>query len=328
MDNDNMYEIYIFGNEGTAFQPLVKEGVTWETIRKGSPGKLEFTALADSNLAVKQGNPIRFRVYENGEWNNVFYGYVFKITHGKDKEMKFTCYDQLRYFKNKDTYSYGNITAAELLMMICDDFHVRYGDICDTGYVIPQRLENNKTLFDIMQNALDLSMQYTGRVYCLYDDYGIICLQNIADMIVNIILDEETGENYEYTESIDSDVYNQIKLTYENQDTGKREVYLSRDSSHINDWGLLQHYDTIKDGENGAYKADMLLKYYNKVNKTFTMKDMFGDVRVRAGTFPLVHMRLPQQEIYNFMLVEKATHTFNENNHKMTLTLSGGEFRG
>ena len=58
------------------------------------------------------------------------------------------------------------------------------------------------------------------------------------------------------------------------------------------------------------------------------MQDMFGDVRVRAGTFPLVHMNLPQQDIYNFMLVEKATHKFYENNHKMTLALSGGEFRG
>ena len=319
-----MYTLEIM-NGGTVLAPLVKEGIKWETIRKGSPGKLEFTALADSNLVVKQGNPVRFRVYENGVWNDVFFGYIFKISYGKDMEMKFTCYDQLRYFKNKDDYSYGNITASELLKMICDDMHVRYGDICDTGYVIPSRLENNKTMFDIVQNALDLSMQYTGRVFCLYDDYGRICLQNIADRKVNIILDEDTGENYEYTETIDSDVYNQVKLTYEN--TGKREVYLTRDSSNINEWGLLQYYDTLKEGENGKAKADVLLQFYNKLNKSFSMKDMFGDVRVRAGTFPLVHMNLPQYDIYNFMLVEKATHTFNENNHKMTLTLSGGEFR-
>lgn len=321
-----MYTLEIM-NGGTVLAPLVKEGIKWETIRKGSPGKLEFTALADSNLVVKQGNPVRFRVYENGEWNDVFFGYIFKISYGKDMEMKFTCYDQLRYFKNKDDYSYGNITASELLKMICDDMHVRYGDICDTGYVIPSRLENNKTMFDIVQNALDLSMQYTGRVYCLYDDYGRICLQNIVDRKVNIILDEDTGENYEYTETIDSNVYNQVKLTYENKDTGKREVYLTRDSSNINEWGLLQYYDTLKEGENGKAKADVLLSFYNKLNKSFSMKDMFGDVRVRAGTFPLVHMNLPQQDIYNFMLVEKATHTFNENNHKMTLALSGGEFK-
>ena len=322
-----MYTLEIM-NGGTVLAPLVKDGVTWETTRKGSPGKLEFTALADSNLVVKQGNPVRFRVQENGVWNDVFFGYIFKISHGKDMEMKFTCYDQLRYLKNKDTYQYTGKTAAQLIGMICDDCHLKRGDICDTGYVIPGRIENEKTFFDIIQNALDITMQYTGKVYCLYDDYGKICLQNIADRIVNIILDEDTGENYEYTESIDSDVYNQIKLVYENKDTGKREIYLSRDSSKINEWGLLQYYDTLKDGENGAYKADMLLKYYDRVNKTFSMQDMFGDVRVRAGTFPLVHMNLPQQEIYNFMLVEKATHKFYENNHKMTLTLSGGEFRG
>ena len=321
-----MYELEIL-NGGVVLAPLVKDGVKWETIRKGSPGKLEFTVLADSNLVIKQGNPVRFRVFENGVWNNVFFGYIFKITHGKDMEMKITCYDQLRYFKNKDTYQYSNITASALLKQICEDFNVQYGGVCDTGYVIPQRLESNKTLFDIMQNALDLTMQYTGKVHVLYDDYGKICLQNIADKIVNIILDEDTGENYEYTETIDSDACNQIKLTYDNKDTGKREIYLTRDSSNINEWGVLQYYDTLKDGENGAYKAEMLLKYYNNVYKTFTTKEMLGDVRVRAGTFPLVHMNLPQQEIYNFMLVEKATHEFSENNHKMTLALSGGSFR-
>ena len=58
-----MYTLEILNN-GTVLAPLVKEGIKWETTRKGVPGKLEFTALSDSNLVVKRGNPVRFRVFE------------------------------------------------------------------------------------------------------------------------------------------------------------------------------------------------------------------------------------------------------------------------
>jgi len=216
--------------------------------------------------------------------------------------------------------------AGRLLQRICDDFRLSCGRITDTGYVIPQRIESNKTLFDIMQNALDLTMMNTRQVYVLYDDYGKICLQNIADRKMNLILDAETGENYEYSTSIDGDTYNQVKLTYDNKDTGKREIYMTKDSSHINEWGVLQYYDTLNDGENGASKAEALLKYYNKVSRNFQVKDAFGDVRIRAGTYPLVMFSVSNYWLHNFMMVEKATHTFNEEEHTMTLTLSGGEF--
>lgn len=68
---------------------------------------MEFTIYADVNLDIDEGNPVRFRVFENKVWNDVFYGYIFKMSHQKNEEMKVTCYDQLRYFKNKDTYSYS-----------------------------------------------------------------------------------------------------------------------------------------------------------------------------------------------------------------------------
>ena len=43
---------------------------------------------------------------------NVFYGYVFKKSRSDNRLIKVTAYDQLRYFKNKDTISYVNKTYA------------------------------------------------------------------------------------------------------------------------------------------------------------------------------------------------------------------------
>ena len=45
----------------------------------------------------------------------------------------------------------------------------------------------------------------------------------------------------------------------------------------MNDWGILQYFDTLQDGENGQAKADALLKLYNKATKTLTIKDACGD---------------------------------------------------
>ena len=66
-------------------------------------------------------------------------------------------------------------------------------------------------------------------MYVLYDDFGKLCLKNLERMKVGLVIDEETGENFDYESSIDSDTYNQIKLTYDNSDTGKkRSLYGKR----------------------------------------------------------------------------------------------------
>ena len=143
-----------------------------------------------------------------------------------------------------------------------------------------------------------------------------------------LMIDEETGENFEYSSGIDSDTYNKIKLTYDNEDTGKREVYIAKDGSRINEWGVLQYFDTLSDGENGQTKADALLQLYNKKNRSLKITNAIGDTRVRAGSMIVVNLSLGDMNLKNFMLVEKAKHTFKLNQHLMDLILRGGEFNG
>lgn len=237
-----------------------------------------------------------------------------------------TAYDQLRYFKNKDTYVYTNKTADQLVKMLANDFLLNIGMLETTGYLIASRVESNKTLFDIVQNALDLTTQNRGEIYVLYDDFGKLCLKSLERMKLGLVIDEETGENFDYTSSIDSDTHNKIKLTYDNEKTGKREVYIAKDTSHINEWGVLQYYDTIDENTNGQAKVDALLKLYNQKTRKLQIKNAIGDIRVRGGSLVIVQMDLGDIKIQNFMLVEKVKHTFKNNEHFMDLTLRGGEF--
>ena len=308
-------------NGSSIIEPVVEEGIEWSTERKGSPGKLTFKAIADG-LNVQEGNAVRFDV--DGE--KCFFGYVFAKERDKDGLIKFTCYDQLRYFKNKDTYVYHNKTASELLGMICDDFHLSKGSIEDTGYSIPQKKESNKTLFDIVNDALTDTMMSTKKVYVLYDDYGSICLKNIASMKLPVVIDEDTGQNFSYKSCIYSETYNQIKLVKDNESTGGRDVYMVRDDEHINNWGTLQYFDSLKDGDNGAEKAENLLKMYNRKTRNLTLSDAFGYIGVRAGTAPIIKMSLGDIELCNYMVCDKVTHKFENGLHTMNLTLIGGEF--
>lgn len=316
-----MIELYIF-NGKKAYIPAILNDITWTTERTGTPGKLEFKVYNDSKLKFTEGNAVSLLV----DKKKIFYGYVFKKQRSDEDTIAVTAYDQLRYFKNKDTIVYEGKTAGDLLNMLAKSFHLSCGKVADTKYVIPQRIESNKTLFDMMQNALDLTMTNTGKIYTLYDDFGSLTLRDLDDMTTNVLIDKDTCESIEYTSSIDGETYNQIKLTFENEETGKRDVYMTKDSENINNWGVLQYYDTLKEGENGAVKAEKLLELYNRKSRSLDVKGAFGSTKVRAGSFVYAQLKFDDLKVDNYQLCEKVVHKFSENSHTMDLTLIGGKF--
>lgn len=309
-------------NGKTIYSPTVAEGIEWSTERSGSPGQLTFKVLEDKELNITEGNAVRFKY----KGNNVFYGFIFTRKIDQEGVMSVTAYDQLRYLKNKDTYVYADKTLTQVVKRIISDFSLKKGTLENTKYKIPSRVEDNQTLFDIIANAQDLTMMNRGKMYVLFDDFGKIALKNINKMKVNIVIDVETGQKYDYTSSIDSDTYNKVKLYYDNESTGKREVYIAKSTKNINAWGMLQYYEKLEAGENGKIKADTLLNLYNAKKKNLSIKKAIGDPRVRAGSMVIVSMTIDHTKILQYMLVEKCKHEYKDNEHWMDLTLRGGEF--
>ena len=213
-------------NGSTIYYPVVEEGVslTWE--RKGTPGKLEFTVIKDGVLNFQEGNPVKLTV--NG--TTMFYGFAFtKSRKANSVTIDVVAYDQLRYLKNKDTITEEGLKASDLLKRLAADFRLNLGSVEDTGYTLETIVEEDSTLFDMIQNALDETLMNTGQLFCLYDDAGKLTLKNINSMKLNLLIDEETGETFDYSSSIDEQTYNKIKLTYDNEQTGKRELYIAQD---------------------------------------------------------------------------------------------------
>lgn len=323
-------ELFIAGESGSEiYIPAVEDGIEWSTERWGVPGRLTFKVLADDILNFSEGSAVQLWV----DGAKIFFGFVFTQKRDKENRISVTAYDQLRYLKNKDTYVYENQTASELIKMIAADFALNAGEIADTGYVIADRSEMDTSLFDIIQNALDITLVNTRQMYVLYDDFGSLTVKNIADMYVQnengtyLMIDEDTGENFEYTSSIDNNTYNKIKLYKEDAESGKRQIYgIIQDGTNINKWGVLQYCDTVSEGENGEAKAEALLSLYDKKTRNLRITNAFGDIRVRAGSMLVVNFDLGDKKVENFMLVEKVKHTFKNGEHFMDLTLRGGEF--
>lgn len=321
---DGIVDVLVTSGQKSFLVP-VEEGmqIVWE--RQGTPGTLTFTTKYDKKFRIKEGNSVLVSV----DGAKFFYGFIFKHSMSKDGMVSCTAYDQLRYLKNKDNVIYVKKRADQVIRQIAKKFRLKAGAIANTGYVIPKRVDADTTLFDAIQNALDITTVMKGKVYVLYDNVGKLTLSDVARMKVNACLvDEETGRDFSYEVSIDSDTYNQVKLMYENKKTGKYDVYVTKNSKKINQWGVLQFTEKIDHPDLGKEKSKALLKLYSKAKKTLSITGVIGNRRVRAGSLVPVVLKAHELSVANYMLVEKVTHTFGNREWTMDLIVSGGDFSG
>lgn len=309
-------------SRGRIFDVAVQEPIIWEVHRKNTPGKLTFNVMKDEMLGFHEGDAVRF----DYDGKKIFYGFIFIKKRTNNRIISVTAYDQLRYFKNKDTYTYKNKTAAQVLKLLIADFGLSAGVIADTKHVIASRVEDNQELFTIMDNAGAITTKSTGNVFILYDQYGKLNYRDAKQLKLDILIDEESGETFEYTTSIDENTYNKIKLSRENKKSGKREIFIAQDSENINQWGVLQLTESVDEGENGKAKVDALLALYNRKSRKLHINKAFGDYRVRGGSTLGVQMYLGDLTVANFMMVETVKHSFYESKHDMDLKLIGGDF--
>lgn len=318
------YELLIGTGAKQGFIPAVQEGVKLTLKRRSVPGKLEFSLIKDTPPTFEEGAPVHLKI----DGVPIFMGYVFTTQSSKDALMSVTAYDQRRYLKNKQTYVYSNKTASEVLKMISTDFHLKTGIIEDTGFVIGRRREDNSSMYDVIETALDLTLANTKKMFVLDDNFGELTLKNIASMkIPDFLVYDGNTENFTYTSSIDKQTYNKIVLMYSDDQKGERTPCVASDEANMNKWGVLQYFDdSLTSSENGKVKADALLKLYNRKTKNLKLTGVQGNPNVRPGCLIPTLLDLGDVKLKNYMMVEEVTHTLYLDEHTMDLTLVGGGF--
>ena len=305
-------------HNGVLYKPPVEEGVQIEWERIGSPGKLTFTVVKTEGLTFEEGDPVCF-YYGN---KSVFMGYVFKKSRDREQHIQVTCYDQIRYLKNKYTYLFEEKTATQIIKALCNDFNLYTGSMDNTGYVIPVIAEENISALDIALDVLEETLLNTGNMFVIYDDFGRVQVKNCANMVSSTLICETTAENFDYSSSIDDETYNNIVLYYKKEDE-TIELFTASDPSTISQWGTLRYFEEVKTPTIAQNKANSLLKLYNKKTRELSIKDAFGDVTVRGGTLIPVQLNLGDMVVNNYLLVEKVTHKFNKDHYTMDLIVEG-----
>lgn len=309
------------------FEPPIEEGVQLEWERTSSAGKLTFTTICMDSAVFTEGDVVRFYFFDE----MIFAGYVFKKKRDRENHITVTCYDQLRYLKNKFTYVFEKKTATEIIKALCDDFKLNVGTIEDTKYVIPAIAEENKSALDIILEALEETLSNTGNMFVFYDNCGKLELKNVTSMIVDTVLCDTTAENFDYSSSIDDETYNSVVLYYDVNSTSNSDVfgavntqvYTANSPSRIKEWGMLRYFEKVDNPSIGQNKADSLLKLYNKKTRELKVTGAFGNIEVRGGTMIPVMLDLGDSTISNYMLVDKVAHKFDKDYHSMDLTLEG-----
>jgi hypothetical protein len=319
-----MLEVLIDNRDGNLWDiSELVDTASWATSRTGKPGKLDLSFVKggiyqNASFRVRNGDIVRVR--KDGA--NVFYGYVFTVNWGMSESVRLVAYDQLRYLTANDTYVFQNATASDVIRRIANDTGLQLGTIADTQYRIPSQVEDGKKLIDIACTALDKTLIATGNIYVLYDDFGLLCLQDSKELRLDFLIgDGSLMTEYEFERSIDQDTYNRIKLVQDDKETKKRSVYLAQDSGNIALWGRLQYYEKVEDGMSAAQINELLNNLISIKNRE-TQKlriTALGDIRVRAGCF--VPITIQEFDIQEYFLVDECTHRFNGEDYTMTLEM-------
>ena len=314
-ESGESYSYSIMIENDKIYLPVVTTNISY-TSERNSHGCLKFNVLKTAGLNFTEGNPVCLQL----RGQTVFYGYIFSKSR-QDKDMiSVTAYDQLRYLKNKDTFVYSNKSYSDLVRMAINDFGLSAGEISDTGFCIPRRTEEG-TVMDMLLSASDLTYENTGELFVLYDDCGKICLKNSDELVVPVLIDESSASGFSYTSTIDSGVFNRIKLAADNDDAGVREIYLFNDAASQENWGVLQHYERISDPLECDFAAvgQTLLGKLNRKRRILSIQGCFGDHMVRGGCKVCVNLNVGDLVIDNFMTVERVTHRLSDGRHFMDI---------
>ncbi|MEG0431058.1 MAG: hypothetical protein RR420_05540 [Anaerovoracaceae bacterium] len=302
-------------------------------------GKLTFITQRqnesdDTQIAVfEEGSTIQISWKEKG----IFMGYVFKRQTDRNGTVKITAYDQLRYLKNKDWYRNGGETLATTFTKLCNKFNLRSQVLSDSGYKVPPKIFDDAAIYEILKYSMDCNLVGTKKIYIIYDDYGILKLNNVENMRTDYIFgDKSMVTEYRYEKSIDENTYNMIKLVKEDKENKIRNNYITKDSDNQKRWGILQYYKKVDEHvPEGMMKqwGENLLNTYNVATEKLTLNAIatVGDDEIwniRAGSGIIVRINTAighingknEADKYEMFLIESCTHAIqNENYHSLTL---------
>ena len=300
---------------------LVKS-VRWSG-RKGSSARTITVAMIDddgyrharSGIDVADGNQCVFLV----DGKERFRGILMNQNQGDNKQLKFKAYDNGIYLaNNKDTFVYKNKTADQVFSDVCSRFGIPTGEVAKCSYKIPEFTKSKTTGQDAVLDALSLDYKATGTRHFISSDKGKLSLLQRKDQVISFVVDGDANlYGYSYTKSIES-IKPRVKMISKEGTT----LAEKSNSSLEQKIGIFQEIQQPDESLTKAQVKDLVgsvLDTLDDPEETLTL-NILGDPDVISGKAILV--KIPHLDISRAYYVDSDDHTFEDNMHTMSLTLT------
>lgn len=300
---------------------LVKS-VRWSG-RKGSSARTITVAMIDddgyrharSGIDVADGNQCVFLV----DGKERFRGILMNQNQGDNKQLKFKAYDNGIYLaNNKDTFVYKNKTADQVFSDVCSRFGIPTGEVAKCSYKIPEFTKSKTTGQDAVLDALSLDYKATGTRHFISSDKGKLSLFQRKDQVISFVVDGDANlYGYSYTKSIES-IKTRVKMISKEGTT----LAERSNSSLEQKIGIFQEIQQPDESLTKAQVKDLVgsvLDTLDDPEETLAL-NILGDPDVISGKAILV--KIPHLDISRAYYVDSDDHTFEDNMHTMSLTLT------
>ena len=315
-------QLLVVKNKKTIDMTNLVQSVRWSG-RKGSSARTITVTMIDddgyrharSGIDVADGNQCVFLV----DGKERFRGILMNQNQGDKKQLKFKAYDNGIYLaNNKDTFVYKNKTADQVFSDVCSRFGIPTGEVAKCSYKIPELTKSKTTGQDAVLDALSLDYKATGTRHFISSDKGKLSLLQRKDQVVSFVVDG--GANlygYSYTKSIEN-IKTRVKMI------SKEGTTLAEKSNSALEQkiGVFQEIRQPDESLTKAQVKDLVgsvLDTLDDPEETLTL-NILGDPDVISGKAILV--KIPHLGISRAYYVDSDDHTFEDNMHTMSLTLT------
>lgn len=315
-------QLLVVKNKKTIDMTNLVQAVRWSG-RKGSSARTITVTMIDddgyrharSGIDVADGNQCVFLV----DGKERFRGILMNQNQGDKKQLKFKAYDNGIYLaNNKDTFVYKNKTADQVFSDVCSRFGIPTGEVAKCSYKIPELTKSKTTGQDAVLDALSLDYKATGTRHFISSDKGKLSLLQRKDQVISFVVDGDANlYGYSYTKSIEN-IKTRVKMI------SKEGTTLAEKSNSALEQkiGVFQEIQQPDESLTKAQVKDLVgsvLDTLDDPEETLTL-NILGDPDVISGKAILV--KIPHLGISRAYYVDSDDHTFEDNMHTMSLTLT------